>query len=105
MSCRDLKKAMLSFSKRFLDVHSKYQKLSQREHVLKRPEMYIGAVVSETVPSWVEVADGTIKRQDVEYSQGMMKIIDEILVNASDNVLEHAGTAHPLNGADAFASH
>jgi DNA topoisomerase-2 len=78
------------------DIHDKYQKLSPREHVLLRPEMYIGAVVAEKIPTWVEGASGKVHRVEAEYSQAMLKVVDEILMNASDNVLEHAEASHPV---------
>ena len=32
---------------------SKYQKLDHREHVLKRPNMYVGSITTDTCETWV----------------------------------------------------
>lgn len=63
-----------------------YTQLSQLEHVLKRPDSYIGSVETITQQMWTYDAD--IKRvvqRLVRYVPGFLKIVDEILVNAADN--------------------
>lgn len=60
--------------------------LSQLEHVLKRPDSYIGSVETITQQMWTYDAD--IKRvvqRWVRFVPGFLKIVDEILVNAADN--------------------
>ncbi|KAL0063257.1 DNA topoisomerase 2 [Marasmius tenuissimus] len=64
----------------------KYQKLSQREHILIRPDSYIGSIETITQAMWTFDAD--TKRmvyREVQYVPGFFKIVDEILVNAADN--------------------
>jgi len=63
-----------------------YQKLSQLEHVLRRPDTYIGSVERRTETMWV--FDRTTQQmvyRDTHYVPGFYKIFDEILVNAADN--------------------
>ncbi|KAL5535074.1 TOP2 [Sanghuangporus sanghuang] len=63
-----------------------YKKLTPREHVLARPDTYIGSVQTITQPMWVY--DSETKRmafREISYVPGFIKIIDEILVNAADN--------------------
>ncbi|WVN88424.1 uncharacterized protein L203_103634 [Cryptococcus depauperatus CBS 7841] len=63
-----------------------YQKLSQREHVLKRPDTYIGSVESITQPMWVLAPETkTMVYRSITFVPGFLKIFDEILVNAADN--------------------
>lgn len=63
-----------------------YQKLSQREHVLKRPDTYIGSVEAITQPMWVlNPETKTMVHRPITFVPGFLKIFDEILVNASDN--------------------
>ncbi|KAF9535792.1 DNA topoisomerase [Crepidotus variabilis] len=63
-----------------------YQKLSQLEHILKRPDSYIGSVESITQTIWTWDADAKrMVHRDVKYVPGFFKIVDEILVNAADN--------------------
>ena len=62
-----------------------YQVLEQRKHALKRPESYIGSVVAETVRTPV-MAGSKLIMDDVEgVVPGLLKLFDEVLVNASDN--------------------
>ncbi|KAI0029066.1 type II DNA topoisomerase [Vararia minispora EC-137] len=63
-----------------------YQKLSQLEHILKRPDSYIGSVETVTHNIWTYDSDsGRMVLRDVRYVPGFFKIVDEILVNAADN--------------------
>lgn len=62
--------------------------LSNREHVLHRPEMYVGALAPETLvgPCCVVDAEGSLSLVDCveDISPGLLKVLDEILVNAAD---------------------
>ncbi|KAJ8497151.1 hypothetical protein ONZ51_g645 [Trametes cubensis] len=63
-----------------------YTKLSQLEHILKRPDSYIGSV--ETITQMMWTWDSEAKRmvhREIKYVPGFFKIVDEILVNAADN--------------------
>lgn len=62
-----------------------YQKLSQLEHVLKRPDSYIGSVEFHEQEMWVCREDGQMQYRQVSIVPGLYKIFDEILVNAADN--------------------
>jgi DNA topoisomerase II len=72
----------------------KYEKMSPREHVLRRPDTYIGSigVVEET---HLVVDDGRIKSINMEYTPGLAKIFDECLVNAMDHVVRLTETGGP----------
>lgn len=60
--------------------------LSQLEHILKRPDSYIGSVESVTQHIWTYDSDAKrMIQRDVKYVPGFFKIVDEILVNAADN--------------------
>ena len=63
-----------------------YQKLTQLEHILKRPDTYIGSVESTTEQMWVYNSEtDAMENRKVSYVPGLYKIFDEILVNAADN--------------------
>ncbi|KAI9451533.1 DNA topoisomerase [Russula earlei] len=63
-----------------------YTKLSQLEHILKRPDSYIGSVEFVTQNIWTYDSDTKrMVQRDVKYVPGFFKIVDEILVNAADN--------------------
>ncbi|KAF8213785.1 DNA topoisomerase [Mycena galopus ATCC 62051] len=64
----------------------KYTKLTQIEHILKRPDSYIGSVESLTQNMWTHDKDtNRMVQRDVTYVPGFFKIVDEILVNAADH--------------------
>jgi DNA topoisomerase-2 len=60
--------------------------LSHLEHIMKRPDTYIGSVEKTTDKMWVyNSANECMEFRDVTYVPGLYKIFDEILVNAADN--------------------
>ena len=68
-------------------IEQKYQKLSQREHVLHRPGMYIGSIAKTNEEQWVfDVTQNKMIKKFVEFSPGFLKIFDEVLTNATDHV-------------------
>ena len=62
----------------------KYQKKSQVEHILLRPDTYIGSVKEVTDELYL-LSENCMKKRSLTYVQGFMKIFDEILVNAIDH--------------------
>ncbi|SCW02045.1 LAFE_0E12948g1_1 [Lachancea fermentati] len=64
----------------------RYQKISQLEHILKRPDTYIGSVERQEQQQWIhDEATDCMKQKEVNIVPGLFKIFDEILVNAADN--------------------
>ena len=72
------------------DVAKKYQKKSQLEHIKDLPDTYIGSTIKEVSSVWnLENNDTTnihIINKEFEYVPGLRSIIEEILVNAFDNM-------------------
>ena len=62
-----------------------YQKKTQLEHILLRPDTYIGSVQPTTEPMWVYKEGVGMELKDITFVPGFYKIFDEILVNAADN--------------------
>ncbi|XP_011297217.1 DNA topoisomerase 2 isoform X2 [Fopius arisanus] len=63
-----------------------YQKKSQLEHILLRPDTYIGSVEFVQEQMWVYDKEKQMMIQrEIKYVPGLYKIFDEILVNAADN--------------------
>lgn len=62
-----------------------YKSMTQEEHVLARPEMYVGNPTPEPVTTWI--FDGQ-KMTSVEFplSRALERLYLEVLTNASDNV-------------------
>ncbi|XP_037546717.1 DNA topoisomerase 2-alpha [Nematolebias whitei] len=68
-----------------LSVERIYQKKTQLEHILLRPDSYIGSVEPVTQQMWVYDENVGLNCRDVTFVPGLYKIFDEILVNAADN--------------------
>ena len=61
----------------------KYDKKTPREHVLIRPDTYIGDIEPTTESMWV-YKEGKIVKEQITYTPGFLKIFDEVMVNARD---------------------
>ncbi|XP_061700038.1 DNA topoisomerase 2-beta isoform X2 [Syngnathoides biaculeatus] len=68
-----------------LSVERVYQKKTQLEHILLRPDTYIGSVEPITQLMWVFDEEVGMNQREITYVPGLYKIFDEILVNAADN--------------------
>ena len=63
-----------------------YQKKTQLEHILLRPDTYIGSVEKTTQRMWVkDPGSAGLVERECSFVPGLYKIFDEILVNAADN--------------------
>lgn len=63
-----------------------YQKLTQLEHIIRRPDTYIGSVERTEKEMWIyNTAQDSMEFKEVSFVPGIFKIFDEILVNAADN--------------------
>jgi DNA topoisomerase II len=64
---------------------NKYEKLTQREHILKRPDMYVGPNKSINESMWVYDEDNKIiTKKNINFNPSFLKIVDEALVNCRD---------------------
>jgi DNA topoisomerase-2 len=61
----------------------KYDKKTPREHVLIRPDTYVGDTEPTIEPLYVVNEDKIIK-ENINFTPGFLKIVDELLVNARD---------------------
>ncbi|KAI1292341.1 DNA topoisomerase 2-beta [Halotydeus destructor] len=72
--------------KKKMSVERIYQKKTQLEHILLRPDTYIGSIEPQTQSMWVyDGEDSGMVLRDVSFVPGLYKIFDEIVVNAADN--------------------
>ncbi|KAA6389143.1 MAG: putative DNA topoisomerase II, partial [Streblomastix strix] len=68
------------------EAKEKYEKMTHKEHVLARPDMYAGSRESTEATMWVVNEElGKMEEEQIKYIPVLYKIFDEILVNASDN--------------------
>ena len=68
---------------------AEFQVLTDVEHILKRPAMYIGQTVPTHREMWMyDEASGKFQYKDVEYTAGLDKILNEIIDNSLDVAIE-----------------
>lgn len=65
-------------------IEDKYKSLSDIEHVLLRPGMYIGSVVTEDADKWILNNKGKFENKSVKFNAGFLKLFDEIISNSVD---------------------
>ena len=80
----------------------KYQKMTDREHILKKPDTYIGTIEptetmeyvmedEETTATAATAATATaLTRRNITYIPGLYKLFDEGMVNMRDHVVRQA---------------
>jgi DNA topoisomerase-2 len=84
----------------------KYQKMTDREHILKKPDTYIGTIertetmeyVMDTAPATATASDDAtaaaaapmLTRRNITYIPGLYKLFDEGMVNMRDHVVRQA---------------
>ena len=62
---------------------TEYARLTHVEHILKRPDTYVGSLAPDSGQYWVREGD-RFKLSDLSVSPALVKIFDEVLVNAID---------------------
>jgi len=65
-------------------IEQKYRKLSDIEHVLLRPGMYVGSTKSREEEIYVLGDDGRFEKRKLTYNPAFLKIFDEIVSNSVD---------------------
>ena len=63
------------------------KKLSEREHCLLRPNMYIGSTKKETFENELVFDEDILKVESLKYTSGLLKIVNEIIDNSVDEAL------------------
>lgn len=58
-----------------------YRKMTPLEHVLARPDTYIGSVEKQEKAMWVHSGEAMVERK-IEYAPGLYKIFDEVRCRA-----------------------
>ena len=69
------------------DIQNKYVKLDPIDHVLRRPNMYVGSIEEDEYKTWSfdEKSQKMIKK-NLKYVPGFYKIYDELIVNILDHM-------------------
>ena len=69
-------------------VEKTYKKVSQIEHILLRPDTYIGSIREAEEMMWVVEGEEFIQKK-IKYVPGLYKIFDEILLKTPDMAMAH----------------
>ena len=74
-------------------IRSEYQKLTHREHVLLRPDSYVGQIEPSDLKVWTynDEKDKFIF-ENITYTPAVLKIYDEIITNALDQAFRKNNT-------------
>ncbi len=64
-------------------IEDRFKKLTEVEHVLKRPGRYIGVTDPKPVETWT-IKNGQVEWREVTYSPAFLKLFDEIISNSAD---------------------
>jgi DNA topoisomerase-2 len=65
---------------------AKYQKMSDKEHILKKPDTYIGPIEMTEASTFVyDSATSSIVERTIHYIPGLYKLFDEGAVNSRDH--------------------
>ena len=72
----------------------KYQKMTDREHILKKPDTYIGSIEHTETTDYVldneTPGEPRMVRKPFHYIPGLYKLFDEGIVNCRDHVIRQA---------------
>ena len=64
----------------------KYQKKTDREHILDNPDTYIGSIENVMSEQYI-LENSKVVSQTIDYNPGLFKLFDEGIVNCRDHVL------------------
>lgn len=66
-------------------IEEKYKSLSEQEHILQRPGMWVGSIRDEEKQAFVyDEETGKMTMKTIVYVPAMLKLVDEILSNSCD---------------------
>lgn len=67
-------------------IEQTYQKKTPLEHILLRPDTYVGSIEMEKSTKWI-LRENRLRftSEEITYVPALYKIFDEVLVNAADN--------------------
>jgi DNA gyrase/topoisomerase IV subunit B len=70
-------------------IEERYRQLTAEEHVKLRSDSHVGSIEPTTQDMWVwNVKHQKMVRSNITFCPGLIKIFDEILVNAADNFMK-----------------
>ena len=71
-----------------MDLASKYQQKTDKQHILDNPDTYIGSIEKIDTDMWVwNEENKKIEEKQIHYVPGLFKLFDEGIVNCRDHVI------------------
>jgi len=71
-----------------VELSQKYQKKTDRQHILDNPDTYIGSVETTVSPVYLyDEVDNCILLKEIQYNPALYKLFDEGIVNCRDHVV------------------
>src|ERR1700677_3545250 len=71
--------------KAIINVKKKYNKMDPVDHVLARPDTYLGNCRPKEHDEYIATSDFRISKKKIEYANGLLRIYIECLSNILDN--------------------
>ena len=63
-------------------IEEKYKELSEREHVLLRPGMWVGSIKEEEKTMFLyDSTSETMEIREIKYTPAMLKVVDEVFLS------------------------
>jgi DNA topoisomerase-2 len=72
-----------------MKTEEQYEAFTDHEHVLKKPSTYIGSISSNVEEHYLIDTNDKIVKKSINYNPGLLKIFDEILINAIDHSVKN----------------
>lgn len=70
------------------EISKKYQRKTDKEHILDKPDTYIGSIENIECDNWVfDETTQKIVCRNIRYIPGLYKLFDEIIVNCRDHII------------------
>jgi DNA topoisomerase-2 len=70
------------------DLSQKYQKKTDKQHILDNPDTYIGSIEEVDTDAWIlSDTNDKIIQKNIRYIPGLYKLFDEGIVNCRDHVI------------------
>ena len=87
-------------SSKSAELANKYQKKSDKQHVLDNPDTYIGSIENIDSNVYIYSEDKKIVEKQITYVPGLYKLFDEGIVNCRDHVIRMQQLIQSLSGTE-----
>lgn len=77
-----------------IDLAKKYQKKSDKQHILDNPDTYIGSIENVTTNCFIyDTSNSKICEKSIQFIPGLYKLFDEAIVNCRDHAIRMKQTS------------